>query len=527
MNSPSAQISQAGDRASALQWRWALPALVVGLIAVSSQSLWIDEAVMAAKSAQPTLSRWWHSMLEGGGLVLPMPLYMFYLWIAARMFGIAEWTLRAANIPWFVVGFTVFMAALPKERRLSTAFAALFCPFAWYYLDEARPYAMQVGASLVMLAALRSLAATDMGPRSERFWVSAFWIGGVALCASNLLGVIWCGAAFAALIVLCTPPRLFGLVRRHWMVSVTASACLAALAAYYAWAVRYGSSAVDPTGNTALTAVKSAARFRQGVTGGSDLQNFAFIVYELLGFSGLGPSRLALRAGGANVLPHYLPMLGLYAAALGPLAVLGIAALAPAVKSRPRRFGTAFMLALLSVLPLGLLMLAGHFLGFRILGRHCAPLISVWLLVVGAGIHSAFRSGSIWLKAAAVLFVALSLCSCLSLRYAQRHRKDDYRDAAAAAKSALARGMRVWWSAADDGANYYGLPLSNGAGESGRAILVLNATAQSVSALPQPDIVISSKPDLYDNQHAVENFVRGASYRAVASFPAFTVYERR
>jgi len=185
------------------------------------------------------------------------------------------------------------------------------------------------------------------------------------------------------------------------------------------------------------------------------------------------------------------------------------------------------MLALLSVLPLGLLMLAGHFLGFRILGRHCAPLISVWLLVVGAGIHSAFRSGSIWLKAAAVLFVALSLCSCLSLRYAQRHRKDDYRDAAAAAKSALARGMRVWWSAADDGANYYGLPLSNGAGESGRAILVLNATAQSVSALPQPDIVISSKPDLYDNQHAVENFVRGASYRAVASFPAFTVYERR
>ena len=45
---------------------------------------------------------------------------------------------------------------------------ALFCPFAWYYLDEARPYAMQLGASLLVVASLARLARDSAMAEARR-----------------------------------------------------------------------------------------------------------------------------------------------------------------------------------------------------------------------------------------------------------------------------------------------------------------------------------------------------------------------
>ena len=39
----------------------ALLALLVGALAVTNQSLWIDEGVAALKAMEPTLGGWWHN----------------------------------------------------------------------------------------------------------------------------------------------------------------------------------------------------------------------------------------------------------------------------------------------------------------------------------------------------------------------------------------------------------------------------------------------------------------------------------
>jgi len=150
MNAPSAAAENSDEGISARSWPWAVLGVLVCLVAISRQSLWIDEAFMAVKASQPTLAAWWRAMLEGGGSDLQMPLYMIYVWGFAKIFGLSEWSLRAANIPWFVAGVAAFIRVFPRPQRPAVAAVTLAAPFAWYYLNEARPYTMQLGASLLV-----------------------------------------------------------------------------------------------------------------------------------------------------------------------------------------------------------------------------------------------------------------------------------------------------------------------------------------------------------------------------------------
>src|SRR5580704_15398813 len=131
MNISSAQAGRTKTGGTA--WVWAA-AVLVGLLAITRQSLWIDEALTAAKAAQPDLGGWWRAMLVDKASDLQMPLYMAYVWGFAKIFGTSEWALRAANIPWFVAG--IFAVGKTNFfRRFSLAVVALISPFARYYLD--------------------------------------------------------------------------------------------------------------------------------------------------------------------------------------------------------------------------------------------------------------------------------------------------------------------------------------------------------------------------------------------------------
>ena len=130
--------------------------VVMSFVAISSRSFWIDEAATAVQAMQPTLGSWWQLLVQEKTAHLQMPLYMLYIWGCEKLFGSGEWTLRLANLPWFVAGAVAFILAFPPGTGAGPSRPAwsLLCPFAWYYLDEARPYAMQLGASLLAVASL-------------------------------------------------------------------------------------------------------------------------------------------------------------------------------------------------------------------------------------------------------------------------------------------------------------------------------------------------------------------------------------
>ena len=90
----------------------------------------------------------------------------------------------------------------------------------------------------------------------------------------------------------------------------------------------------------------------------------------------------------------------------------------------------------------------------------------------------------------------------------------------------LGRGDPVWWNAAEEGAIYYGVPVTTGVAGNGRAVFMMNPTRESLRALPSPTLIVASKPDLYDGQMALAEYIREEGYREAARFTAFVLWER-
>jgi hypothetical protein len=60
--------------------------------------------------------------------------------------------------------------------------------------------------------------------------------------------------------------------------------------------------------------------------------------------------------------------------------------------------------------------------------------------------------------------------------------------------------------------------------ERNKAILIVNPQAASLAGLKKPDVVIASKPDIFDNAGALAEYLARNHYRASVNLPAFTIW---
>jgi hypothetical protein len=280
---------------------------------------------------------------------------------------------------------------------------------------------------------------------------------------------------------------------------IVAFCLLLGIGAYYLWTLHLGARAT------------AFAR--------TDWRSTGFIIYEQLGFAGLGPGRTDLRMGGVGLLRPFAPALFAYAALVAVVAFQGARAMA--VRLSCRRI-TSLVLAFAA--PSILLLSVGMASHWRVLGRHCIVLMPGWVTLLGFGLAKLWRDPKCLGKAAAVAFLAMALWSCVLIRFAVRHERDDYRSAAQVARVALTRGAVVWWNAFGDGARYYHVPLAGAVPEAGKAELVMNLSPDLVASLEKPDLVAVSKPELFDVQGGVAAYLAQHSYHPVERFAAFTIW---
>jgi hypothetical protein len=235
----------------------------------------------------------------------------------------------------------------------------------------------------------------------------------------------------------------------------------------------------------------------------TDAKNLGFIFYELFGFGGLGPGRLEIRGNGLESFRPYFLGLAVYAMVLVPVVVSGWRQILKLVPAWTVLFSVLFFGGVLVFLSL-----AGVVTHFRLLGRHCTPLLVLVVYLLALGVVRLWSSPHWWAKGWVVLFVGLSLASSLSLRFAPRHEKDNYRSAAAIARQALQHGKTVWWNADDRGAAYYQVPLAtNGVAEDGRALVLANPSREMLRAAARPDVIIASRRDVFDAGGALAELV--------------------
>jgi len=481
-------------------WGWALLLLVVFAVAIGNESLWIDEALTATKARTATLGDWWRRMADEKMSDLQMPLYMFLVWALAKILGTGEWALRALNLPWMIAGGVAWLQSFPqKNQRVAAGLVLLTAPFAWYYLNEARPYAMQLGGALLVVAALQALSRSDAPRTTGCGWFGIFCAGLLVLGGCNMLGMIWVAGALGALVLALTFPETKRLLQRNYALTLATGSALALLTAYYFWTLSVGA--------------------RASAVAGTGWANVVFAGYELAGCTGLGPSRLQLREFGAAALRPYLGWLGAYAVLWSFILFRGCASLNPGANWRRWLGGVACVAG-----PVLVLVATGVVAHFRLLGRHVTPLAAVglWLLTLGCAALAKERAW--WKRGVVGFWLTLSLISCLSLRFAPRHARDDYRTAATRARVALGRGQVVWWSAARAGAEYYRLPTDLPPGRQGAAVELINVAPAALADLPRPDLVVASKPDIHDAGGALAAYLAVNGYRPAEILAGFTIW---
>lgn len=501
-DSKNVNLSSESQTGCGRMWFFAIVSGLVFALAISRQSFWIDEMFSALAAQKPTLDALWREQLSGKGSNLQAPLYMIWIWGCGKIFGTSEVALRAVNLFWFLPGMLTLMWTLARDKslQLATFLVAALSPFAWYYLNEARPYAMQIGTSLVAFALLFRLASNQDEPSRERLWVAGLCVVSLLLSASNMLAMLWLGAYLGAAMLSAPKDRLKRLARSYWPWWMGTGLLLFLLGLYYLWTLSVGARATTV-----------------GIT---DAKNLFFILYELFGFSGLGPGRLSIRTGGLGAFWPWLPGLAIYGGMLLVVLAAGCRSIAASTSRRKR---LCWILAF--ALVLGFILAVGVTVRFRVLGRHCAPLLPLVLFVLGSGIAALLKRRDWTGRLAVAAFVGLSLISCLSLRFSERHAKDDYRGAAAMGCEALAHGQTVWWNAQNEGAILYHLPLTEQPAEPGRAFFLMNPEKGFERGLPKPDLVLTSKADLFDSNGALADFLARAGFRRTANFAAFTAWQ--
>jgi hypothetical protein len=165
---------------------------------------------------------------------------------------------------------------------------------------------------------------------------------------------------------------------------------------------------------------------------------------------------------------------------------------------------------------------------FPFWGRHLAPIFPFYCALLILGLNYLWHSSWPAAVRAGVLasFLALLGISSAQLRWSSRHAKDDYRSAALTAVHALDAGSDVWWSADPEAAAYYGLATSSATRQRGKATLPSLGTPQGNGILPVPDMIITSKPEIYDPTGRVAALIAAKHFRPMTHFKAFTIWQR-
>ena len=469
---------------------------LIAAIAISNQSLWIDEGNSAMKAIQPSFMLFWEKMKELSGSDLQMPLYMGLLWLWEKILGHSEYALRALNIPLFTLSAAVLLYLCDAERHLKLAFVFLMCfsPMLWVYLDEARPYIFQFFGATSILVALWNQAKKPHLNKN----LAVFCIGALALCGSSLTGVIftfWFGLAFLFILIRQHAWRSIFSSKQNLVSLIVTSIGLSGLGIYYFWTLTQGARA-------------------SGV-GKTDLLSIGFCLYELLGFSGLGPDRLSLREHGITSLkPFFLPLTSLVIA----LTAFGISSALCITKSSRMHRTESFIFAVALCGAVSMLAV-GYMAHFRVLGRHLIPILPFVFLLASLGVLHLWQSNKKLSRAIVLSLCLLLAISSLSTRFSPRFAKDDYRTAAQIAKCCHEDGKTIWWAADSATANYYGLEFDE------KLINIFGFSKSDLQSAPTPSLVLLSKLDIYDSNRLISDFLVKKDLKVSIFLPAFSIYQ--
>ncbi len=488
---------------------WLALALLLMLLAVSHDSLWIDEGNTAVYAIQPTYSAWKAHLLTDHYSDCQFPLYMYLVWAWGHVAGTSEFALRALNLPFAVIACIMFFLLARTLRVRWLAFALLIQPFFWFYLNEARPYMLQIATGSMVAAGFSMIVIRQR----ERLGWALFLSGTVLLFYSTLLCFVSLSFFFIVLIFEIWRGRA-KLPSRWLLLLAGLIAVLTPGALYYLQTVLRGA------GGAKIWAISPL--------------NWLWVAYETVGAVGLGPPVREIRDIAHEVLangfsltaaqPFVWPLL--YGLVTCLVAAMGLARI---WKTREAIREVSLFVFLFGsvVIVFGVLSVLLH---KAFWARHLAPIFPVYVICftyVLSSIWGRATQRSMSQRTLVAVCLGMMIASCVSLTFSPAHRKDDNRAAAQIAKESLHRGECVWWAGSWECAAYYGLSALNGESYDKNLVLPASSRPDNMDGLARPAVIILSRPDIYDSVHAIRDLVGAGGFMPVKAPPhAFQVWKQ-
>lgn len=459
----------------------ALLAMAVGMAAISHQSLWMDEGSTAFKALMPSFKEWLGITYHFGGSDVQMPFYMISIWAWVQSGLLSEFAMRCINLPFFL------LMVLSLRQVRFWPLVCMLSPFVLYYVGELRPYTMQMAGGCLMAAGLRDMIVSRDESGFKGLQVLAG--GAMILTLGSLTSAVWAAGGGIAMIIL-RPDWLrkggFWLRISPWVI-----AALVVLG-YYIYTLHQG--------------------YRATASGGGGLLSIGFGFYEVAGLLGVGPTRNELRASPMTLVSH-LAWLAPAALCICGAWVLGVREW---ISRSERR--TILAVAVATLLPLGSLALVGFMEDFRVLGRHMSPAIPAVLLPLALCWQVGVKK-NIPALALAICSSLVLLASSLSLRFQERHARDDYRTATGLAIDALKQDKRVLWQADMNATRYYAYKIGG--------MAYVNAIQQLESDPPGlvfADIVVVNRPDIRFKGVDYLESLRKNGFKLQSEFTGFQIW---
>ena len=485
-------------------------------LAYNKTSFWIDEGYSAYIASQHQLSGVFEALRKSDSGDLQTAGYYIYLWSWAKIFGVGEASLRASNLPFFVLICLSFGAT--SWKLLHSRYAWLvcaFCPFIWSYVNEARVYTAMLALSSVSVAALLFCVRSD---------TAIVRIRAALVC----LIFLWLGIAMDALCLFLAPGLLLavGLLDgrqnvRLWAKSLLFVSPLFAIeAGYILWTMKQSQTMNYET---------------------FDVRYVFLFVYELLGLQGIGPDRNHLR------LLQYTPLgTQFLLAGAGVIGVVVLTAILFLYWKQSRSAKRApLVLCLGGVISILSLCAVAVVLKERFLPRHAAAILPLFLYALLILLTNS-RGKTV---VASCLLALVWVSSDLRLSFDGSYAKDDYRGAARyAIQLAREENAAVLWIGDYFTPCYYGLFLSDpihqlpthltsshladSTGWKQQATGVYASYFDQAEILKvlrptssaKPTYIFLTKPDLYDRRRAWLSEIRASKAPLVKQLPSFSIY---
>jgi MFS family permease len=485
-----------------------LAALALVPLMPSGDSIWIDEAQTWRYARHASVAEVWQEFRNDKFSEAQMPLGMAAAWAWARILVTSEWALRAPNMVYAAGSILCFYLIGRRERIPWMPLFMAIQPFLWFYVNEARPYALQIfGGSLLLLA----LYKVYRGHLSTANWAILWAVGSFVSSASSMLGAIPTLAITVAI-----GAEL--LRRRHSpnrfqsLALATGAFSLLGLGSYYL--------------STLLKGAGGAKIWNVGA------QNLLFSAVEFLGFAGLLPARHELRSTVRLGFSSPDDLSGLFALAIPPTIMLLLLVAVAITWVRNLRETPRWVVACAAVVGVsaGLLLIASMAASFPFWGRHLAAAFPAFAAAACWVVSLSWASGSIFPRYSALALTATLAVSSLMLRFSSIHVRDDYRYASKLGIEEASKGQIVWWAADPSAASYYGLQVLSGTGvtrlhpQASKVYLVSIMSSAERDLLPRPHLIVISKPDSYDTAGTLRSFIVANNYELIGKSAAFSIF---